>query len=153
MIFASGSYGEVMLATLPMYDWPEVRAAVDSLWASVARHAGIEAQVSHDILHGADWRRRDLVFSQTCGYPYTHEFRGRLNYIATPHYRADGCHGADYCSILLARSPMTLAAFAGSIAVTARSPRSIFRASADQKRMTPIAGPSTTRPASVLCSV
>jgi ABC-type phosphate/phosphonate transport system substrate-binding protein len=105
-----------MLATLPMYDWPEVRAAVDGLWNVIARHAGVTAPVSHGIPHGDDWRRQDLMFSQTCGYPYTHGFRGRLNYLATPHYRADGCVGADYCSIILARSRQPLAAFADSIA-------------------------------------
>jgi hypothetical protein len=35
-----------MIATLPMYDWPEVREATDAWWAGLARHlrgAGFEA--------------------------------------------------------------------------------------------------------------
>jgi ABC-type phosphate/phosphonate transport system substrate-binding protein len=62
----------------------------------------------------AAWRRPDLLFSQTCGYPFTHEFRGRLAYVATPHYGADGCRGAGYSSIVFARDMQPLAAFRGS---------------------------------------
>jgi hypothetical protein len=35
-----------MIASLPMYDWPEVREATDAWWAGLARHlrdAGFEA--------------------------------------------------------------------------------------------------------------
>jgi ABC-type phosphate/phosphonate transport system substrate-binding protein len=106
-----------MLATLPMYDWLECRSAVDAFWTCLARHAGIRAELSHGYPHSQEWCRPDLAFSQTCGYPFTHQFRGRLGYIATPHYKADGCNGADYCSIIMAREARPLSGFAGSVAI------------------------------------
>lgn len=104
-----------MTISLPMYDWPEVRQATDDWAAGVLRHMGHEGGLldrSPDYFAG--WRRRDLLFSQTCGYPFTHEFRGKFTYLATPHYRAPGCDGAEYCSIVFAREKAPPAAFKGS---------------------------------------
>lgn len=92
-----------MLATLSMYDWPEIREATDAWWAGIARHLGIEAPLSRPAEFRSAWRNPGLLFSQTCGYPYTHDFRGLLKLVVTPHYAAEGCHGADYCSFVFAR--------------------------------------------------
>lgn len=105
-----------MLISLPMYDWPEVHWAVNALAAGIAAHSGTAASLEREADHAATWRRQDLLFSQTCGYPFTHEFKGLLQYIASPHYAADGCDGPRYRSILLAREPVPLAAFAGRVA-------------------------------------
>jgi ABC-type phosphate/phosphonate transport system substrate-binding protein len=101
--------------SLPMYDWPEVRAATDDWAHGVLRHlgsAGLALDRNPDYFSG--WRRGDLVFSQTCGYPFTHEFRGRLAYVATPHYAVPGCEGANYCSFVFAREERPLAEFRGT---------------------------------------
>jgi ABC-type phosphate/phosphonate transport system substrate-binding protein len=102
-----------MIASLPMYDLPEVRDATDSFWAAVAKAYG----VSGALIRGGDWmqvwRDPNMLFSQTCGYPFTHEFRGKLTYVATPHYAAEGCEGPLYCSILFAREQAPLSAFKG----------------------------------------
>jgi ABC-type phosphate/phosphonate transport system substrate-binding protein len=101
--------------SLPMYDWPEVRAATDDWAYGVLRHlgrAGLPLDRNPDYFSG--WRRGDLVFSQTCGYPFTHEFRGRFGYIATPHYAVPGCEGANYCSFVFARQERPLAEFRAS---------------------------------------
>ncbi|MFZ5672144.1 MAG: phosphate/phosphite/phosphonate ABC transporter substrate-binding protein [Pseudomonadota bacterium] len=104
-----------MTISLPMYDWPEVRWATDEWGGGILRHMGMEgARLDHDPDYFAGWRRGDLFFSQTCGYPFTHEFRGRFAYLATPHYRADGCDGPDYCSFVFAREKRPLADFKGS---------------------------------------
>ena len=82
--------------SLPMYDWPEVRQAADRWAAGLAVHlneagiAGIERGLVRNVDYEASWRRSDLVLSQTCGYPLTHAFAGRLRLLATPHYRCDG---------------------------------------------------------------
>lgn len=104
------------IASLPMYDWPEIRAATDAWWAGIARHAGAAAELMRGGDHRALWRRPDLLFSQTCGYPLTHEFRGKLKLVATPHYGVDGCDGPLYRSIVFAREAKPLEAFRGSIA-------------------------------------
>ena len=98
-------------ASLPMYDWPEIRLFTDQFWAGLARHAGWTGTLDRSAPYDAIWRQSELRFSQTCGYPLTHEFKGLLRYVATPHYAADGCEGTNYCSIIFARhhvSPIAL---------------------------------------------
>jgi ABC-type phosphate/phosphonate transport system substrate-binding protein len=105
-----------MLATLPMYDFPEVREATDAFWNAIAKEYGVSGSLTRDADWTAAWHNPGLLFSQTCGYPFTHEFKGILNYVATPHYNADGCDGANYCSVIFARALKPLAALRGSVA-------------------------------------
>ncbi|MGE3874580.1 MAG: phosphate/phosphite/phosphonate ABC transporter substrate-binding protein [Parvibaculaceae bacterium] len=104
-----------MTFSLPMYDWPEVGKATDAWARGLLEHLGrAGTALDRDPDYAAGWRRDDLVFSQTCGYPFTHEFRGRLGYVATPHYAAAGCAGPNYSSLLFAREARPLAGFRGS---------------------------------------
>lgn len=98
-----------MSASLPMYDWPEIRRATDAWWQGLALKLRAEGLTDVPLtLQRSDevailWAAPDLLFSQTCGYPLTHEWMGKLAVVATPHYDADGCSGPDYCSFVLAR--------------------------------------------------
>lgn len=103
-----------MIAALQMYDWPEVREATDAWWAGLARHMGISVPLSRPADFTGPWLREDLLFGQTCGYPFTHALKSRVKLVATPHYEADGCAGARYCSIILARENKPLAGFRGA---------------------------------------
>ncbi len=105
-----------MLASLPMYDLPELRVATDGFWAAIAEAYGVRGELTWGSDWAAPWRDPDLLFSQTCGYPFTHEFKNVLTYVATPHYAADGCDGPNYCSILLARQAAELPNFCGKVA-------------------------------------
>jgi ABC-type phosphate/phosphonate transport system substrate-binding protein len=105
-----------MIASLPMYDLPELRSATDALWAAIARELGSDLELTRGENWMAAWCSPHLLFSQTCGYPFTHEFAGKLNYVATPHYDAEGCEGALYCSKVFARAPGPLEQLRGSIA-------------------------------------
>jgi ABC-type phosphate/phosphonate transport system substrate-binding protein len=105
-----------MLATLQMYDFPEVRPATEAFWQAIATRLGVSLLLSQPEDWTAAWRRSDLLFSQTCGYPFTHEYAGKLKLVATPHYAAPGCDGPHYCSILLAREQRPLPEFRGRIA-------------------------------------
>ncbi len=94
------------LASLPMYDWPQVRAATDRLWTAIGtrlRQAGLAAP--DNLCRTADveaaWRDPRLLLSQTCGYPLVTRLAGRVHYLATPHYDAPGCDGPNYCSIII----------------------------------------------------
>jgi ABC-type phosphate/phosphonate transport system substrate-binding protein len=104
------------VVSLPMYDWPEIRWATDAFWRGFALHAGLSGELDRVSNYVDLWRREDLNFSQSCGYPFTHEFKGLLKYVATPHYEADGCEGANYCSIVFAREAKPLSEFYGSVA-------------------------------------
>lgn len=99
-----------MGASLPMYDWPELREATDAWWAALAaafRAEGL-ADVPARLTRGRSpqdlWGAPDLFLSQTCGYPLMHAWAGRLQPVATPHYEAEGCDGPDYCSFVLVRA-------------------------------------------------
>jgi ABC-type phosphate/phosphonate transport system substrate-binding protein len=106
-----------MIASLPMYDWPEIRAATDAWWQGIARHIGVDCPLTRTDDYSSLWRRDDLLFSQTCGYPFSHDFAKHLQLIATPHYDADGCAGPNYCSMVFARAkPQRLGDLKGAIA-------------------------------------
>ncbi len=105
-----------MIASFPMYDWPEVRQATDAWWKGLSRHLGVTVELDRNPDHLAAWRRDDLHFSQTCGYPFTHEFKDLLKYVATPHYAVPGCDGANYCSFIFTRVDQPLDSFRGAIA-------------------------------------
>jgi ABC-type phosphate/phosphonate transport system substrate-binding protein len=105
-----------MLASLPMYDLPEMRQATDGFWAAMAQRLGVSIALDRDADWTSRWHSSNLLFSQTCGYPLTHGFKDVLLYIATPHYDADGCEGPNYRSILLARESKALGDFRGKIA-------------------------------------
>ena len=64
-----------MIAALPMYDFPWVRAPTDRMWATIRdrlRAQGIPAPeaLTSDRDLGAIWRDETLLLGQTCGYPY-----------------------------------------------------------------------------------
>jgi ABC-type phosphate/phosphonate transport system substrate-binding protein len=105
-----------MLASLPMYDLPEIRDYTDAFWAALAKVYGVAGGLHRSGEWSAPWRDPNLIFSQTCGYPFTHEFAGQLKYVATPHYAVDGCVGANYCSLIFARTLEPLSAFEGRVA-------------------------------------
>ena len=95
------------VASLPMYDLPEIEAATNKWWGGLARafrREGI-ADVPDNLWRGASyravWTQKDLLLSQTCGYPLTHELRGKVRLVATPCYSAPGCNGPEYCSVVV----------------------------------------------------
>jgi len=98
------------LASLPMYDLPELTGATDAWWAGLARafrQAGI-AEVPSTLFRPdamtSHWGDPALLFSQTCGYPLTHELKSVVQLVATPAYVAPGCHGAGYASVVVVRN-------------------------------------------------
>jgi ABC-type phosphate/phosphonate transport system substrate-binding protein len=100
--------------SLPMYDWPEIREATDAWARGLARHLRSRGfpdapdAVSRLSDYRMLWRASDLLLSQSCGYPLTHEYSRRLMPVATPHYAAEGCRGPRYSSSVLVRSADSL---------------------------------------------
>jgi ABC-type phosphate/phosphonate transport system substrate-binding protein len=92
-----------------MYDHPAVRWATHALWAALAAalaERGVLApgRLDRRADYASAWTEPGLVLSQTCGYPYATRLRGRTRLVGTPVYRAAGCDGARYSSVLLVRS-------------------------------------------------
>lgn len=97
------------VASMPMYDLPEVRRALDRLWKAFAGHLRREgvAEVPGRLVHGCSlsqlWNDPDLWFSQCCGYDLVNSYAGTLMPIATPHFGAAECRGCDYASVVVVR--------------------------------------------------
>jgi len=95
------------VATLPMYDLPEIRAATDAWWAAIARalrHEGVAAvpaTLDRTRPPTTVWRDPALLLTQTCGYPLTHGFADALTALAVPDYGAEGCAPGRYRSAFL----------------------------------------------------
>jgi ABC-type phosphate/phosphonate transport system substrate-binding protein len=97
------------LASLPMYDFPDLREAHDALWRSIA--ARLQAL---EMVHAPPALLREeageaalgdprLLLSQTCGYPLALGLRPGVRVVTTPGYRARGCQGPFHRSVVLVR--------------------------------------------------
>jgi ABC-type phosphate/phosphonate transport system substrate-binding protein len=90
-----------------MYDLPELRPAMAALWTGIARALAREgvtdmpAALVHDAPAAELWAAPDLLFSQCCGYDLLHGAARGLRPLATPCYRAPGCAGPGYLSIVV----------------------------------------------------
>lgn len=112
-----------MIAALPMYDRPEIRAVTDRYWqlirAALARRS-IDAPASlrrGDAELMPQWTDPDLLLSQTCGFPFRAKLHDKVTLIGTPDFGVEGCAPGYYRSVLIARrdDPRgTLAAFDGT---------------------------------------
>ena len=97
------------IAALPMYDFPELRADTDALWARLAKSltaAGISAvspSLTRSLNHHEVWQHPDLLFAQACEYPIATDYAGAVRLVATPRYSAEGCDGALYRSAIVVR--------------------------------------------------
>ena len=95
------------VASMPMYDLPEARSAIDSLWAAMAHNLRLEgiADVPGNLVHGRPlrklWDDSALCLSQCCGYDLVNRYAGKLVAIATPRYGAPECKGYDYTSVVI----------------------------------------------------
>lgn len=98
----------VPVASLPMYDWPEVAWATDALWRAIAERLNAAGLAAPETLERSRpmedvWRDPGLVLSQTCGWPYATRLKDAVALVATPVYDAEGCAGPHYSSALVAR--------------------------------------------------
>ena len=104
------------LATLPMYDLPELRAATEAWWQGLAkafRQQGLEevpdALERGDKLDERSLRSR-LIFGQCCGYELIRHPKS-LTLVATPAYQSPHCRGANYRSLIVVTDSSPVARF------------------------------------------
>ncbi|MFX4222798.1 MAG: phosphate/phosphite/phosphonate ABC transporter substrate-binding protein [Thalassobaculum sp.] len=97
------------ITAMTMYDLPELQAATDAWWGTIARHlaaTGID-EVPATLTRGrpvaVNWRDPALLLTQTCGYPLTHAHADDLTAVAVPDYRAEGCGNGLYSSAFVVR--------------------------------------------------
>lgn len=98
-----------MIASLPMYDLPEIAPATGRYWALIRdalRDHGIAAPDALDRsgpFH-APWTDPKLILSQTCGMPFRTRLKGRVTLVATPDFGLPGMPPGYYVSRLIARA-------------------------------------------------
>lgn len=94
-----------MIASLPMYDRPEIRAATDKVWQAIRKALGRGPDtLSREGDPWDHWQSPDLLLSQTCGYPYRARLHGKVRIVGTPDYGLDGCGPGEYRSVFVART-------------------------------------------------
>lgn len=98
-----------MIASLAMYDWPQVRAEHDRLWSLIRAALADEGIAAPDGLTRdgslwAIWESPDLILGQTCGMPYRTRLHGRVDLVATPDYALPGAAPGHYYSELITRA-------------------------------------------------
>lgn len=99
---------DALLASLPMYDRPEIAASTNALWDRIRdalRDAGIEApaRLTRAGSLWDHWRHPQLVLSQTCSLPYRKALHDHVTLVGTPDYALPGCPPGHYNSVILMR--------------------------------------------------
>ena len=96
------------IAALPMYDFPDLLAAHDTLWEALAARlaaAGgepVPRALSRDLALVDGWRHPGLLLGQACEYPLA-KSPGAVQIVATPRYSAPGSEGDRYRSAIVVR--------------------------------------------------
>lgn len=106
-----------MQAAYPMYNQPETQTWVNQWWQALAaqlQDMGIDtpSQLTQPQDYYQHWQNQDLLLSQTCGYPLTHDLAGKVQYLITPCYDTPYNQGAYYCSLLVVQEGSTAQTFA-----------------------------------------
>lgn len=96
------------LATLPMYDWPELRAAIDADYAALrVLVPELPAELSRPQTEqdlARIWREPSLLLAQTCWGPMQAGLAKHVHVLAQPFYDGiAGGQGTQYRSVLVMR--------------------------------------------------
>ncbi len=93
-----------MIASLPMYDRPEIAAANDTLWAGIRQALGYGPQTLDRATPVWDvWQSPDLLMSQTCGFPYRTRLHGKVQLVGVPDYGLAHTPAGHYHSVFVVR--------------------------------------------------
>jgi ABC-type phosphate/phosphonate transport system substrate-binding protein len=98
-----------MIASLMMYERPELADAHDRLWVLIRANladVGVATpeNLSQDAEEFAVWKHPELVLSQTCGMPYRLWLHDKVQLVGTPDYGLEGCPAGHYRSALVVRA-------------------------------------------------
>ena len=102
-------YGAGMIASLMMYDRPELAEATARYWALIREALATRGVETPEVLSNegdpyAVWNAPDLVLSQTCGMPYRVRLHGKVQIVGTPDFGLEGCPPGYYCSAVVVRA-------------------------------------------------
>lgn len=98
-----------MIAALPMYDMPEIRAETDRFWTIMRDAIRATGLAAPDALTRpiADpwphWQDPNLTLSQTCGLPYSAKLSGKVTLLGAPDYDLGDNQPGHYFSQIIVR--------------------------------------------------
>lgn len=97
------------IATLPMYDWPEVRADVDRLWNALAaslrdHELDPPSTLERDRALDDQWLDPALLLGQTCGLPLQQRLAPEVAVIGAFDHGLPETRPGDYHSVILVRT-------------------------------------------------
>ena len=97
-----------MVASLAMYDWPQLRTAHQAFWSGIhvalgRRGVKSPAGLTENGQGLAFWAQPQLVFSQTCGLPYRRHLHDKVRLVGTADYAVENCAPGYYCSYFVIR--------------------------------------------------
>ncbi|MGE4648932.1 MAG: PhnD/SsuA/transferrin family substrate-binding protein [Arenicellales bacterium] len=96
------------LAQLPMYDWPEIATATDTLWGAIRdafnqRDICAPTTLDRSLPRDQIWLSKQLLLSQTCGLPLVQTLRKQVKVLGSFEYEGIAPAGA-YHSVIIART-------------------------------------------------
>lgn len=98
-----------MIASLPMYDRPEIHDAVVRYWQLIHEALRDQGQPSPNSLSPQGesrefWLSPELCLSQTCGLPYRIWLHDKVSLVGTADYALEGCPPGFYRSVIVVRA-------------------------------------------------
>lgn len=93
-----------MIASLAMYDPPELAPSNDAFWTTIQSELGFgPVRLTRQGDLWDIWRHPDLLLAQTCGLPYRSHLHGHVQLVGTPDYGLSGCPPGHYHSVFIIR--------------------------------------------------
>ncbi len=94
-----------MIASLPMYDRPENRAAHDAFYTAFRDTLGYgPAKLDRGIAYDASWAHPDLLLGQICNLPYRAAYRDRLVRLTNSAHALPDTPAGYYHSVFVVRA-------------------------------------------------
>ena len=91
-----------MIASLGMYDRPELHGANDRLWKAIRAQLGFGPDdLSRDGDMWEIWQSPDLLLAQTCGMPFRTHLQGKVQLVGTPDYGLTDTPAGYYYSVIV----------------------------------------------------
>ncbi len=104
------------LVSLPMYDWPEIKASTDLFYQALRGSLeqsgfGVPDRLDRSIDVADLWLDKRLLLAQTCGLPFVTLLKGRVALVGTPAYELN-CDAGDYYSVIVVRNEAPIVSLA-----------------------------------------
>ena len=98
-----------MIAQLGMYDWPHMRAKLDTFWSMLRAEAAAQGvdlyeHLSHDLSMREVWTNPDLTIAMCCGWKVVGGEVPEARVFARPNWNHPGRPEGTYHSVLVCRA-------------------------------------------------